>query len=145
MEDEEGKNGSFEILPKTSKKLLLGFRPISVTFFDFKLPILMNEVIVKSFIKLCILRISYQVRADISPAIREDSVTILPAETWSKISPSRPIVATSKRTLIFHEPIDRSTGSVGSTPTNSQYFSDGFNKIFVKSAPLFIQMSIKFI
>ena len=76
-------------------------------------------------------------RADISPAIRDDSVTILPAETWSKISPSRPIVATSKRTLIFHEPIDRSNGSAGSTPTNSQCFSDGFNKILSRAYPFF--------
>ena len=51
VEDEEGKNGSFLIPPKTSKKFLLGFRPISVTFFDFKLPILMNEVNLKSSIK----------------------------------------------------------------------------------------------
>ena len=62
VEDEEGKSGSFEIPPKTSRKFLLGFRPISVTFFDFKLPILMNEVIVKSFIKFFYVYLKFLIR-----------------------------------------------------------------------------------
>ena len=44
VRDENGMGSPFEILPKSSKKLWLCFRPLSVTSFDFSLPIIMNEV-----------------------------------------------------------------------------------------------------
>ena len=81
---EKDSNGTFQIGPKSTVDLNLIFGPLSVTSFDFALPVVMNGI-----------------RGDLTPELGQG----LPDKTWDKISPSRRVVATARRTVLFVEPV----------------------------------------
>lgn len=91
--DEQVSKSPFIIGPKSTAEFNLTFAPLSVTSFDFVLPVVMNGI-----------------RGDLTPN-RVDGQIVMSQNSWDKISPSRRVIATSRRTILLVEPVPTNVGS----------------------------------